>query len=202
MARPLEYLTEAAIAPGDQRLDHRPVVALGAKINALGAQMFLQILKPLFSLSIDPTPLKWSMGLGDKGAAPQGQAQTRGRFLQSEHEGHGLLQIGLGFPRYARHAVELHGAQPPGLSVNGRLLNVVGFELFVDNLSDPLRPTFDRNGDRAGIVAGEGGGQLRGDRVGAHRGNAQTHVIELGTVEVVEQGGKLWMLGNRGPQQP
>ena len=141
------------------------------------------------------------MGLGHKGADPEGQPQAWGGFFELEQEVGGGLDVVFVFRGQASHAVELQAAEATLFGVAGGGIDLLGGQLFVDHLAHALAAAFD--GDRQGLAAafGEDPPQLGGDGGGPHGADADAGVIKAVLIEPLQQVAELGVLGHRGPQQ-
>ena len=141
-----DHRGQAPVAAGEQRLDHAPAVALRAQVDALGLEPLRQELEPFLGFRADALPLEGGVGLGHKGADPEGQPQAWGGFFELEQEVGGGLDVVFVFRGQASHAVELQAAEATLFGVAGGGIDLVCGQLLVDHLAHALAAAFD--GDR------------------------------------------------------
>ena len=196
-----DHRGQAPVAAREQGLDHAPAVALRPQLDALGLEPFGEQLQPFFGLGAHPLPLEGGVGLGHKGAHPQGEAQPRGGFFKGQHQLGRGFDVGLLFRGQAGHAIELEATQAPFLGVAGRRKDLLGGELFIHHLAHALTATFDRDRERLAAALGQDLAQLGGHRGGPHRTDADAGAIEAVLVEPAEQVGELGVLGDGGAEQ-
>ena len=196
-----DHRRQAPIATGEQGLNHAPAIALRSQLDAPGLEALGQQLQPRFRLGPHPLPLERRLGLGHKGAHPQGEAQARGGPLQLQQQLGGGLDVFLLLAGQARHAVELQARQTALLGMPCGGEDLLGGQLLVHQGPQAIAAALDGDRERLAAPLGQDSAQLWGDGGGPHRADAEADALEALAIQPLEQVSELGMLGNRGPQQ-
>ena len=196
-----DHRRQAAVAAGEQGLDHAPAVAFRPQLDALGFQVLGEPLQTLLRFGAHRLPLEGRVGLGHEGADAQGEPQAGHRLAQLQQQGGGGVDVVVGFRRQAHHAVELEAAEAALAGVHGGGGDLLLAELLVHQLAHALAAAFDRDRERTAAALRQQSRQLGRHGGGPHGADAEAHVVEAILRQPAQQLAELRMLADGGAQQ-
>mmetsp|Transcript_44895 Transcript_44895/g.142957 ORF Transcript_44895/g.142957 Transcript_44895/m.142957 type:complete len:259 (+) Transcript_44895:156-932(+) len=201
LPHPQQQRRDAAVPSREQPLHHAPLVALRAEVHVKLPHGLLEAGQLLAPAPVHTVPLERGVGLGDEGAAAEGEAQPRRRLAHVLHHLYRLFYVVVLLPGHPHHPVQLQLLQPALLGVGCSNHDLLLLELLVDDLPHPRGAALHCHREGLGAAPRQHAGKLQGHRVGPHRGDTHSHVRHLRAAEVLNKAGKLGVLRHGGAQE-